>query len=27
MYKVKQATRNAEAYVPRQAAPPLRAVK
>jgi diguanylate cyclase (GGDEF)-like protein/PAS domain S-box-containing protein len=27
MYKVKQATRNAEAYVPHQAAPPLRAVK
>jgi diguanylate cyclase (GGDEF)-like protein/PAS domain S-box-containing protein len=27
MYKVKQATRNAEAYVPRQVAPALRAVK
>jgi diguanylate cyclase (GGDEF)-like protein len=27
MYKVKQATRNAEAYVPRQATPNLRAVK
>ena len=27
MYKVKQATRNAETYVPRQAAPTLRAVK
>jgi hypothetical protein len=27
MYKVKQATRNAETYVPRQASPTLRAVK